>query len=83
MQKPNIIALPTSQMMAFCDVLGLGDKVQESTESMIRALEAADFSGVEVVKVAKGEPRPENTVGFDPDEVEPEIVAKREKALGR
>ncbi len=73
MQKPDVIALPTSQMMAFCDVLGLGDKVQDSTGSMIAALESADFG-----KLKKGE-----THGFDPDKVEASIVAKRKAALGR
>lgn len=83
MEKPNIISLPTSQMMAFCDVLGLGSKVQESTEAMILALEAADFSDLEVVKPVKGEPRPANAVGFEPDEVSADIVARRKAAMGR
>lgn len=73
MKKPNIIALPTSQMQAFCDVLGLEREAQESKESMIVALEAADFSSL----------RKGRTHNFTPDEVEPEIVEARKVALGR
>lgn len=73
MKKPNIIALPTSQMQAFCDVLGLDKEVQDSKESMIVALEEANFS-----KLRKGV-----THNFDPDEVEAEIVATRKVAMGR
>jgi len=73
MKKPNIIALPTSQMMAFCDLLGLGREVQGSKESMILALEEADFS-----KLKKGE-----THFFDPANMGQEIVATRKAALGR
>lgn len=83
MQKPNIVALPTSQMMAFCDVLGLPETVQASTETMIVALEAADFSRLEVVKPQAGESRPEGAVGFEPAGVSADIVAKREASLGR
>jgi hypothetical protein len=73
MKRPNILALPTSQMMAYCDVLGLGDKVQESTESMIVALEAADFSKLEVGV----------SHGFEPDDLGEELVANRKARLGR
>jgi len=83
MNKPDIIALPTSQMMAFCDVLGLPPSVQDNTESMIVALEAADFSGLEMVKPKKGEARPANGIGFVPDKMGAAIVAKRKAALGR
>lgn len=83
MKKPNIIALPTSQMMAFCDVLGLPDSVQSSTESMVVALEAADFSKLKVVKPMPGEARLENTVGFAPSEIGADVVAARKAKLGR
>jgi len=83
MQKPNIIALPTSQMMALCDVLGLGKEVQASTGSMISALEVADFSKLKVVKPPSEGPRPEGTIGFQPDTVAPDIVAARKARLGR
>ena len=48
MDKPNIRRLPTSQMQAFCDLLGLGKEVQGSMASMIEVLEKADFSNLEV-----------------------------------
>lgn len=83
MQKPNIIELPTSQMMALCDALRLGNEVQESPESMIVALEAADFSELKVVKPVIGEPRPANAVGFKPEKVSADIVARRKAKLGR
>lgn len=83
MQKPNIIELPTSQMMAYCDVLGLGDEVQESPESMIVALESADFTNLKVVKPVIGEARPANAVGFKPDKVSADIIATRKAKLGR
>ena len=73
MKRPNIIALPTSQMQAFCDVLKLPREAQASTESMILALEEADFS-----KLKKGE-----THGFSPDDMGAEIVAMRKAKLGR
>ena len=73
MEKPNIIALPTSQMMAFCDVLKLPPEVQDSTGSMITALEVADFSGLKIGK----------THGFSPDNIGAAIVKKREIAMGR
>jgi hypothetical protein len=82
MNRPNIIALPTSQMAAYCDVLGLGDKVQESTESMIKALEVASFKDLKRVPSDQmnGEP---NQVGFDPDDMGADIVAARNARLGR
>lgn len=83
MQRPDIIALPTSQMQAYCDVLGLGKEVQDSTESMVVALEAADFSNLKYQKPTEDGPRPENTVGFQPDKVEASIVASRKAKLGR
>ena len=82
MNRPNIIALPTSQMAAYCDVLGLGDKVQESTESMVMALESADFRNLKRVSSEEMNGQP-NQVGFDPDDMGPEIVASREARLGR
>lgn len=73
MQRPEIISLPTSQMQAFCDVLGLGKEVQESKESMILALEEADFSGLKVGV----------THNFKPDKVAKDIVAARKAKMGR
>ena len=72
MKKPNIIALPTSQMQAYCDVLGIPREEQSGTSSMIIALEAADFSVLQ-----KGK-----THGFDPDKVDADIVAARKAKLG-
>ena len=73
MTKPDVIALPTSQMMAFCDVLELPQSAQDSTESMIVALEAADFSELDI------KDRP----ALKPDKVSAAIVADRKAALGR
>lgn len=73
MKKPNIIALPTSQMMAFCDLTGIPRDKQESMESMVVALDGVDFS-----KLKKGV-----THHFDPDDMGAEIVAKRKAKLGR
>lgn len=83
MQKPDIISLPTSQMMAYCGVLGLPDSAQASTESMIVALESADFSGIKYVAPEPGVPRQPNAVGFKPDKVSADIVARRKASLGR
>lgn len=83
MKTPNIIALPTSQMEALCDVLELPKSVQDSTESMIVALEDADFSGLKVVKPVASEQRRPNTIGFEPDKVDPDIVEARKVKLGR
>ena len=69
MDKPNIIALPTSQMMAFCDLLGISRDKQESMESMIPLLEGLDFSKLEVV--------------FQVDQVGKKIVGSRKVRLGR
>lgn len=72
MKKPNIIALPTSQMMVFCDILCI--EVEDYDKAgMIKALEKADFS-----KLEKGV-----THNFTPDVVEANIVAARVKELGR
>jgi len=68
MKKPNIIALPTSQMQSFCDVLGLGKEVQESTASMIEVLETVEWSGIKVA--------------FKPDRLPADIVAARKIKLG-
>jgi len=83
MEKPNIIGLPTSQMMALCDVLGLPPEVQDSTESMIIGLEKASFTKLKVVKQDPDKARPENSIGFEPDQVDADIVAARKVALGR
>ena len=89
MRKPNVIALPTSQMQALCDVMELPREVQGSTESMVVALEAADWSKVKVVKAAipgpKETPKPRErfTIGYELDEVSPEIVALRKAKMGR
>lgn len=83
MKKPNIVALPTSQMLALCDVLGLGEKVQSSTESMVVALEAADFRRLEVDNPVAGKPRKPNTIGFELDEVSADIVAQRKANMRR
>jgi hypothetical protein len=83
MKKPNVIALPTSQMQALCDVMELPEGVQKSTESMILALEAADFSKVKVVKPEPGVPRERFAIGYELDEVSPEIVARRKAKMGR
>ncbi len=71
MRKPNIIALPTSQMQALCDVLGLGREVQKSTASMIEALEAVDWAEVKP-----------KTVKFKLDVLPKDIVAIRKANLG-
>ena len=73
MTKPDVIALQTSQMMAFCDLLGLPDSAQESTESMIVALEAADFSGLDI------KDRP----ALATNKVSAKIIADRKTRLGR
>jgi len=73
MQKPDIISLPTSQMQAFCDVLGLPKEVQASKEDMIAALEEADFGPLKLGV----------THGFKPDKVEKSIIDARKVALGR
>lgn len=73
MKKPDIISLPTSQMQAFCDVLGLGKEVQESKESMIVALEEADFR-----KLKEGV-----THNFKPARVDEDIVVARKTKMGR
>ena len=83
MNKPNVIALPTSQMQALCDVMGLPKEVQDSTESMIVALEAADFSSVKVALAEPGKPREPGTIGYKLDSVSADIVASRKVALGR
>jgi len=69
MKRPNIIALPTSQMLAFCDLLGISREKQGSIESMIPLLEKADFSKLKVI--------------FPVDQVEDEIVKSRKVRLGR
>lgn len=73
MKRPNIIALPTSQMYAFCDILGISREKQRGMESMVPLLEEADFS-----KLKKGV-----THGFDPDVMSDEIVASRKIKLDR
>ena len=83
MKKPNVIALPTSQMQALCDVMELSKEVQGSTESMIVALEAADFSKVKFVKAEPGKPRERFAIGYELDEVSSEIVEQRMSKLGR
>ena len=83
MKTPNIIALPTSQMQALCDVLELPSTVQSSMESMILALEITDFSKVKVVKAEPGKPRERFTIGYELDTVSENIVAQRKVALGR
>ena len=69
MEKPNIIALPTSQMQAFCDLLGIPRDKQGSIESMVPLLEEADFSKLEVI--------------FPVGQMESEIVESRKVRLGR
>lgn len=69
MKKPNIIALPTSQMMAFCDLLGIPREEQGSIKSMVPLLEKANFRKLAVV--------------FPVDQVEDEIVESRKVRLGR
>ena len=83
MEKPDIVALPTSQMQALCDVLGLGKEVQDNPESMIVALEGADFSKIFYAKPTEDGPRLEGTIGFKFDQVESSIVKARMKKLGR
>ena len=68
MQRPNIIALPTSQMQALCDVLGLGKEVQQSTGSMIEALQEVEWRGVKI--------------GFKLDKMPADIVNARKARLG-
>ncbi len=68
MKKPNIIALPTSQMQSFCDVLGLGKEVQGSLGSMVTALEDVNWAVT--------------TVAFKPDKLPDGVVAERKKRLG-
>jgi len=70
-------------MQALCDVLELGREVQGSTESMVAALESADFSKVKVVKPEPGKPRERFVIGYEPDEVSADIVATRKAKLGR
>jgi len=70
MKKPKgIVALPTSQMYAICDLLKLPEEVQESKESMILALEQADWSGLKLA--------------FKLGKMSEDIVAARLEALGR
>ena len=69
MKKPDIIALPTSQMAAFCDLLGVPKDKQDSLESMVTELEKADFSKLKVI--------------FKVDRVSNEIVKDRKARLGR
>jgi len=83
MKQPNIIALPTSQMQALCDVMELPKESQDSTESMILALEVADFSKVRVAESEPGKPRERFTLGYELGEVSTEIVAQRKAKLGR
>lgn len=73
MQQPNIIALPTSQMQAYCDVLKLDSSVQESMASMVVALEAADFGPLKVGV----------THNFKPGNMGVAIVRLRKATLGR
>ena len=68
MKKPDIVALPTSQMQAFCDVLGLGKEVQGSTASMIEVLEGVDWRNAKV--------------DFKVDVLPKGIVAQRKARLG-
>jgi len=82
MKKPEVIALPTSQMAALCDVLELPSSVQDSTESMVEALEAADFAKLTRVESTDG-PRPRFGVGFDPAKVDASIIAQRKARMGR
>ena len=72
MRKPNIVALPTSQMQAYCDVLGLGREVQQDLGTMIEALQAASFA-----KLKKGV-----THNFDSEKVAPGIIASRKAKFG-
>jgi len=69
MKRPNIIGLPTSQMQAFCDLLGIPKEEQSGIESMVPLLEKANFSKLKVV--------------FQVDQVEDEIVERRKVRLGR
>ena len=69
MKKPNILALPTSQMMALCDLAGIPRDQQESMESMVPLLEEIDFSKLKVL--------------FTVDQLENEIVESRKVRLGR
>ena len=69
MEKPNIIALPTSQMFKFCDLLGIPRERQKGVEAMVPLLEEADFSKLEVM--------------FQVDQMEDDIVESRKVRLGR
>lgn len=69
MKKPNIIALPTSQMAAFCDLLGVPKDKQMSLQDMVTELEKADFTGLKVI--------------FKVDKVSDAIVKDRKARLGR
>ena len=40
-EKTDYRSLPTSQLMALCDTMGLPQEVQDSKETMIKALEKA------------------------------------------
>lgn len=69
MKKPNIIALPTSQMAAFCDLLGVPKDKQMSLQDMVTELEKADFTGLKII--------------FKIDKVSDAIVKDRKARLGR
>ena len=68
-EKPNIIALTTTQMYAFCDLLGIPKEKQQGIEAIVPLLEKADFSKLEVI--------------FQVDQVEDDIVESRKVKLGR
>lgn len=69
MKRPNIIALPTSQMYAFCDLLGIPKEEQTGIEAVVPLLEKANFSKLKVT--------------FPIDQVEDAIVESRKARLGR
>lgn len=70
MKKPNIIALPTSQMYKFCDLLGISREVQNGgIETVVPLLEKANFSKLKVM--------------FPVSQVEDDIVESRKVRLGR
>lgn len=73
MKKPNIVALPTSQMEVFCDFFGLPYE-RGSTVEAIKALEEVPQSEWDRLKVGR-DTRAAETVSKD-------IVNARKAALG-